>query len=273
MFKKIARFILTLFVVFNLLAVAAPAQAAPMAATRTARGKIVSINKRTRVVTIQNAVGKNVALKYNAKTIVRINGRRVAVSRMHVGDRVVMTYAPAPRAPSVAAKVAGTALKCEDTPGRFELEGLVTASDPAAGTIDIATEHGGSTLQLKVDANTVITREGVAATLADLQFGDKVEARYASGSMLASSIKAESDVEDDEFEGIITALDSTAGTITFTPEHGGADVTIATDAATFFMYDDSPGTFADLQVGMKVEAKFDATTLLASYVEFELEDD
>ena len=268
MFKKIARFVLTLFVAFSLLAVAVPAQAAPLAVTRTARGKIVSINKRTHVLTIQNALGKNVALKYNAKTVVRINGRRVAVSRMHVGDRVVMTYAPATRA-----KIAGTALDCDDTPGMFELEGLVTASDPAAGTIDIATEHGGSTLQLKVDAATVITREGVAATLADLQFGDKVEARYASATMLASSIKAESDVENDEFEGIITSLDSAAGTITFTPEDGGADVTITTDAATFFMYDDSPGTFADLQVGMKVEAKVDVATQIATYVEFEIEND
>jgi hypothetical protein len=268
MFKKIARFVLTLFVAFSLLAVAAPAQAAPLAATRVARGKIVSINKRTRVVTIQNRLGTNVALKYNAKTVVRINGRRVAVSRMHVGDRVVMTYAPAARA-----KIAGTALDCDDTPGMFELEGLVSAVDPAAGTLDVASEHGGSTVQLKVDATTVITREGVAATLADIQFGDKVEARYASGTMIASSIKVETDVDQDEFEGVISAFDAAAGTITITPEEGGADVTITTDAATVFMFDDSPGTFADMQIGMEIEAKFDATTLLATYVEFELESD
>ncbi|MBI5935052.1 MAG: hypothetical protein HY867_15205 [Chloroflexi bacterium] len=268
MFKKIARFVLTLFVAFSLLAVAAPAQAAPLAAPRVARGKIVSINKRTRVVTIQNRLGTNVALKYNARTVVRINGRRVAVSRMHVGDRVVMTYAPATRA-----KIAGTALECDDTPGTFELEGLVSAVDPVAGTLDIASEHGGSIVQVKVDANTVITREDAAATLADLQFGDKVEARYASGTMLASSIKAETDDDVDEFEGVISAFDATAGTITITPEEGGADVTITTDAATVFMFDDSPGTFADMQVGMEIEAKFDPTTLLATYVEFELEDD
>jgi hypothetical protein len=273
MFKKIARFVLTLFVAFSLLAVAAPAQAAPLAVTRTARGKIVSVNKRTHVVTIQNRLGVNVALKYNAKTVVRINGRRVAVSRMHVGDNVVMTYALAPRAPSAAIKIAGTALQCDDTPGVFELEGLVSAVDPAAGTLDIASEHGGSTVQLKVDANTVITREDAAATLADLQFGDKVEARYASATMLASSIKAETDDDVDEFEGVISAFDATAGTITITPEDGGADVTITTDAATVFMFDDSPGSFADMQVGMEIEAKFDPTSLLASYVEFELEDD
>jgi hypothetical protein len=91
--------------------------------------------------------------------------------------------------------------------------------------------------------------------------------------MLASSLKAESDLDHDEFEGIITAFDATAGTITITPEEGGADVTITTDAATVFMFDDSPGSFADMQVGMEIEAKFDAVTLLATYVEFELEDD
>ena len=269
MFKKIAHFVLTLFVAFSLLAVAMPAQAAPLAATRTARGTVVAINKRAHVMTIRNAAGVRVALKYTAATKLTLRGKPVSIGRLHVGDRVVMNYTPR----VTVGAIKGTATSGDDTPGVFEVEGLVSAVDPVAGTLDIATEHGGSTVQLKVDAATVITREDAAATLADLQFGDKVEARYASGTMLASSIKAETDVDQDEFEGIISAFDATAGTITITPEDGSADVTITTDAATVFMFDDSPGSFADMQIGMEIEAKFDATTLLATYVEFELEDD
>jgi hypothetical protein len=267
MFKKSIYLIVTLFAVFSMLFAAAPVSAASLTATRQARGSVIAINKRTRVVTIRNTAGARIALKYTAATKLYIRGRLVSIARMHVGDRMVMNYVPKSGA------IKGTATSGDDTPGAFELEGFVSAVDAAAGTIDIASEHGGSIVQLKVDAATVITREHLPAALADLQFGDKIEARYNSSTMLASSLKAESDLDHDEFEGIITAFDATAGTITITPEEGGADVTITTDAATVFMFDDSPGSFADMQVGMEIEAKFDAVTLLATYVEFELEDD
>ncbi len=265
MFKKSLYFIVALFTVFSMLFAAAPASAASLTVTRQAKGTVIAINKRTRVVTIRNTVGARIALKYTATTKLYIRGRLVSIARMHVGDRMVMNYVPKSGA------IKGTATSGEDTPGVFELEGLVSAVDAAAGTVDIASEHGGSIVQLKVDASTVITRNHAPAALADIVFGDKIHAKYNSSTMLASSLKAESDVSDDEAEGIVSAIDTATGNITFTPEHGGADVILHTDATTVFMFRDSPGSLADLQVGDKIEAKYDPATMLASYVEVEVE--
>ena len=191
MFKKIARFVLTLFVAFSLLAVAMPAQAAPLAATRTARGTVVAINKRAHVMTIRNAAGVRVALKYTAATKLTLRGKPVSIARLHVGDRVVMNYTPR----IAVGAIKGTATSGDDTPGLFELEGLVSAVDPVAGTLDIASEHGGSIVQLKVDAATVIMFEDSPGSLANLQVGQKIEAKYDPLTMLASYVEAE--VEDD----------------------------------------------------------------------------
>lgn len=268
MFKKTVHLLLTLFAVFSMLLAATPVSAAPLTATRQARGTVIAINKRTRVVTIRNAAGARIALRYNSKTKLYIRGRAVSINRMHVGDHMVMSYTP-----TSGGAIKGTAVRGDDTPGVFELEGFVSAVDVAAGTVDIASEHGGSIVQLKVDASTVITRNYAPATLADLQFGDKIHAKYDSSTMLASSIKAETDDDQNEVEGVVVAFDETSGTITITPEHGGADVVINTDASTVFMYEDSPGSFSNLQVGQEIEAKVDPLTMLASYVEFESEDD
>lgn len=268
MLKKALSLVVTLLTVFSLLFAVVPVSAASLSATRMARGTIIAINKRTHVVTIRNAAGVRIALKYTAKTKLFIRGRAVSVSRMHVGDRMTMAYAPIS-----GRAIKGTAVSGDDMPGVFELEGFVSAVDPVAGTVDIASEHGGSIVQLKVDASTVIVRNNAPAALADLQFGDKIHAKYDSATMLASFLKAETDVDQDEVEGVVAALDAAAGTITITPEYGGADVVISTDASTFFMYDDSPGSFSNLQVGQQIEAKVDPVSMLASYVEFESESD
>ena len=266
MFKKLLTLVTTLFVVFSMFAAAAPASALT---SRTARGTVISINKRTHVMTLQNLAGVKTRLKYTAETKLTVRGRAVTIARLHVGDRLVMGYNPA----TAVGAIKGTATSGDDTPGLYEIEGLVSSVDPVAGTLDIAPTNGGSIVTVKVDAATVITREDLAVTLADLQFGDRVEAKYNSGSLVASTIKAETDVENDEAKGIITAIDTATGDITFTPELGGADITIHTDAQTVFMFRDSPGKLANLQVGDEIEAKYDPTTLHASFVEVEVEHD
>lgn len=266
MSKKLLSIVTALFVLFNLFSAAAPASAL---VSLTARGTVISINKRTHVMTLQNLAGVKTRLKYTADTKLTVRGRAVTIARLHVGDRLVMNYTPT----AATGAIKGTATDGEDTPGAYEFEGLVSSVDPIAGTLDIASIDGGSIVTLKVDSSTVITREDAAATLADLQFGDRVEAKYNSGNMLASSLKAETDVENDEAKGVITAIDTATGDITFTPLLGGADITIHTNAQTVFMFRDSPGKLSNLQVGDEIEAKYDATTLLAGFVEVEVEHD
>ena len=73
-------------------------------------------------------------------------------------------------------------------------------------------------LILTVNSSTVITLNGNPAALTDLQVGFDVEAKYDYSTMIASQIEAESNLE---VHGTISAIDTTASTVTITPdEHG-----------------------------------------------------
>ncbi len=150
-----------------------------------------------------------------------------------------------------------------------EVEGKVTAIDTAAGTagtIAIAPEHG-SEVALHTDSATRISRNGAAATLADIKVGDSAEARYDAATLLASRIEARSGNPNPqphaEVEGMVTAVDGSS--LTITPEHGGP-VVLTVDATTRFFVHDTPATLADVHTGQRAHASYDKTTLLAALV-------
>jgi len=145
------------------------------------------------------------------------------------------------------------------------LEGTVAAVDTTAGTITITPKKGGADVTLFVDATTFIKRNGAAATLADVLVGDKVEAKYNAATMLASKLEVKLNLS--EVKGTVAAVDTVAGTITITPKYGGADVVLFVDASTFMKRNHAVATLADFVVGDKVEAKYNATTMLASKIE------
>lgn len=145
-----------------------------------------------------------------------------------------------------------------------ELKGTIAAVDTSASTVTITPKKGGSDVTLTVDANTLIKRNSQPATLADLQIGDKVEAKYDPATMLAFKLKAKFKVS--ELKGIIAAVDTSASTVTITPKKGGADVTLNVDANTLIKRN-GPATLADLQAGDKVEAKYDPAAMLAIKIE------
>jgi Cu/Ag efflux protein CusF len=145
-----------------------------------------------------------------------------------------------------------------------DVEGTVTAVDATAGTISIDPEHGAA-VDLHTDSTTRISRNGAAATLADIQAGDSAEARYDATTMLASSIEARSGHPQPlaQVEGKVTAVD--ASSVTITPEHGGP-VKLTVDATTKFFLGDAAATLADVKVGQRAHASYDRTTLLAAVV-------
>ena len=65
-------------------------------------------------------------------------------------------------------------------------------------------------MALKTDSSTKISRNGGAATLADIKVGDRAEARYDATSMLASRIEARSAQPQPlaQVEGKVTAVAS-----------------------------------------------------------------
>jgi len=263
MFRKTFQLAASFAVVFSLLFAAVPALALT---TPTAKGTVISINKRTHVMNIKNSKGKIKSLKYNSKTVLRVNGQKVALRQLHVGNHLSMKYRP-----TTGTSTDGVALDGDDSPEDYDLSGIVAAVDTVAGTVDIASDDGGSTVTLNVDSSTVITRDDAPATLADLVFGDEIEATYDSATMLASTIDAQSNEDNSEVEGLILSIDQAAGTVTIDNQDAGTTVTLQVDSSTFIMFDDSPGTLADLQVGFEIEGQFDPITMHANYIEVQSE--
>jgi hypothetical protein len=253
MFKKFTYALTVLLVMFGMLGIAVPAHA--LGNQRALKGTIVSINTKTRTMAVAPLHGKPVTLKVPKSTVITRKGKSGSFAKLCVGDKVNLNYNTSNKQVS----------KVDDNPDQYDIHGTVEAVDTTANTITIASEEGGDSVTLNVDASTVIERNGATATLADLLVGDKVEAKYNSATMLASLIKTE--VEDGEFKGTIAAVDATASTVTITPEAGGANVVLNVVASTVIISNDTVIALTDLQVGDKVQAEYDSVTMIASKIE------
>ena len=253
MFKKFTYVLTVLLVVFGMLGVTVPAYA--LGTQRALKGTIVAINTKTRTMSVAPLHGKPVTLGVPKSTVITRKGKSGSFAKLRVGDKVNLNYNTTNKQVS----------KVDDNPDQYDIHGTVEAVDTTASTITIASEEGGDSVTLKVDSTTVIERNGVSATLADLLVGDKVEAKYDSATMLASLIKT--DVEDGEFQGTIAAVDATANTVTITPDAGGADVVLNVIASTVIISNDTVISLTDLQVGDSVQAEYDSVTMIASKIE------
>jgi hypothetical protein len=151
------------------------------------------------------------------------------------------------------------------------VEGTVGAVDGGAGTITINPRDGGAAVSLTTSSSTRITRNGAAATLADLKAGDRVAAEYDPTTKIATRIEAESETEHEpsEVEGQVTAVSATS--ITIAP-HSGDPVTLTLDASTVIFLNGHRAAAADLKVGDRAEAVYDATTKIAARIAVEREE-
>ena len=250
MFKKLVS--VGILFVFALSMIAA-APFSVQSATRLLKGKIVAINTKTHILTVSPVPGKFVKIKVAATTHFKRQGRVVGFSKLRVGDKTNLNYNPITR----------QATEVDDLADNYDIHGTIESVDPVANTIVISSEEGGNSVTLNVDASTVIGRNGAAATLADLAAGDKVEAKYNSANMLASSIKSE--MENGDFSGTISAI--TANTVSVTPDGGGADVVLQVVDSTVILSNDTVIAITDLHVGDAVEAEYDSATRIASKIE------
>jgi len=257
MIKKLGYTLTVLFVMFGLLGVAAPAFALGASHVRALKGTIVAVNSKTHSLTVAPLHGPRVTVRVAKGTLIRRNGKLGKFAKLRVGDKTSLRYNT----------LNHQADQVDDTPGNYDIHGTVQAVDTTANTVTIASEDGGNTVTVNADSTTVIQRNGAPATLADLVVGDKVEAQYNSATMLASEIQV--DVEDGETQGTIAAVDPVAGTVTITPDGGGANLVLSVVNSTVLFNGDTAITLADLQVGQFVQAEYDTTSLVASKIEIQ----
>ena len=145
----------------------------------------------------------------------------------------------------------------------LKTKGSIAAIDLGAGSVTVSDRRTGALVTVFADASTEIRKNGNKnALLSDLAIGDRVDARYDRTSFLARRIDAKSA----KVEGVLTAVDLGAGTVTITPL-GGSPVVLNVTAGTKIERNEIHVPLSALQIGDAAEAKFDATTMIATKVE------
>ena len=182
------------------------------------------------------------------------NGSNPIQSNMQAGSAILKTPGGGTPTP-VDSRGRGDSLR---------VEGTITAVDTTEGTVTIGTRV------IQTNAQTRIERNDVHVPLSAIQVGDRGEARIPGGSMFASRLEAESSgggggEEEMDIEGTVTAVDSSAATLTI-----GTTV-VQTDSQTRIERNHSHVPLSAIQVGDRGEARIPAGSTIASRVEAESE--
>jgi len=227
----------------------------------TASGPAVTnVSGRTSRVSLASgalSVGPN-QLQTNANTRIARNGQIMSLRQITGRDTLVAHVA---MGTNVALDVLANG------PLESEVRGLIlTIVGPS---ITITPSDGSAAVTITVGTGTLIEVNDAPGTLLDLQVAQAIEAEYDPTTLVAFSISAGSETEEaeGEVEGTVFGVDTTAGTVTITPQDGGADITLVVNAATEIDVNDVGGTLGDIQVGMPIKAEYNATTLLAKEIE------
>jgi hypothetical protein len=134
-----------------------------------------------------------------------------------------------------------------NTPGRDGMiQGYVSLVDTTANTLTIAPKRGADVV-LKIDASTVIYRARRKVALTDILIGDRVQAKYNKTTLVAKRIEAEKYLG--MVKGLVSAVDSSAKTVTVKPVNGKPSVVLNVADTTLIRRDGKKVTLAGLQVG------------------------
>jgi hypothetical protein len=145
------------------------------------------------------------------------------------------------------------------------IAGTVSAVDTAAGTLTITPPQAGA-VTLQTNAQTRLSLDGKAATLAAIPVGAVARAVYDSATKMATRIQVHALAALATVAGKVTAV--TASSITIAPEEG-PPVTLGGDAATKVLLDGAASTLSAIAVGDQARALYDRSTLIAAAIEAE----
>ena len=223
----------------------APAQQTPGQTPLTQKvGAVKSINGNALVLTADGGSEVNVTVASNAKIVQVAPGEKdlksatpIALTDLQVGDRILVRGRASGDAKTMMA-VGIIAMKSKDLEAKKAQDrddwqkrgigGLVSAVDPATGTITISTGTGAAakTIAIHTTKNTVLRRyapdsvqfdDAKPAPLDQIKPGDQVRARgtkSADGSEFAADEIVSGTFRN--LAGIITAIDASAQTISLT---------------------------------------------------------
>lgn len=223
------------------------------------QGAITAISASQVRITPTNGA-PDVTLNITNATMIEVDGESAVSGDLAVGMQVEAHYDPA----------TFDAFDIEtDSIGESDdahVTGTVSAVDLIAGTVTIAPAN----IPLTVNAATEFEVNDTEGTLADLSVAMPIRAEYDTTTLVAQEIKAGSGDENDEdakIEGAVAAVDEPNGTVTITPDGGGADVTLNVVAETDIKVNGEQASLASVQAAMPVRAEYDPATFNAFEIE------
>jgi Domain of unknown function (DUF5666) len=177
-----------------------------------------------------------------------------AFSRADINARGRVPVAPGSNAVTVAV-TGSTAVVVPRGHAGEEIEGLVSAVDPGAGTLTVLDQRLGAVV-VKTGATTIVRHGQTAMTLSQLQIGMRVHVKallQQDNTYLATEIVLQSQNPGGErgVTGSVTSID--AGAKTFVVQSTGASVITRTDTSTTFRRRGNAASFSDVTVGAIVE--------------------
>ncbi len=140
-----------------------------------------------------------------------------------------------------------------------QVQGTITAVDTTAMTVTITTSSG--QMVLTVLSTTQIIQNDSPIALSALQVGQTIEAELdANGNLVQISVQggsgSGSGSSSTQVEGTISAIDTTASTVTVTTG-SGQTLTLQVLSTTMIEMGDTQVSLASLQVGQSIEAELD----------------
>jgi len=147
-----------------------------------------------------------------------------------------------------------------------------------ADNVTITTKKQGDvTFKVTSDTKIRIGDKGTAK-LTDLKIGQQAEIKYDITIKNALRINADAGQEEEnrnqgEIEGVVTATDNTTKTVTIKPEKGGNVTLNVTSNTTIRIEDHRTAAFTDIQVGQKIEARYDKSNMNALRLAIEAKED
>jgi hypothetical protein len=236
---------------YKVLTLAATALTASGPAVTGVSGRTSSVSLATGAL----SVGSN-QLQTNANTRIARNGQIVALRQITTRDTLVAHVA-------MGTNVALDVLA--DGPPESEVQGVI--STIVGSSITITPDDGSPAVTITVGTGTLIEVNDAPGTLAELQVAQAVDAEYDPTTLVAFSISVNNETEDAEVQGTVFGVNTIAGTVTITPQGGGANITLVVNAATEIEVNGEGGTLGDILIGMPIQAEYDAVTLLATQIE------
>ena len=228
-------------------------------------------------LTVHDSHGQDDVLAITDKTVIRKGSTTVAPADLATGMRVhVAASADKTALLVIVQDEKGEPGDDHGNPGAQTMTANGTVKSVGADSLVVTTVPNGD-VTVKVDANTIIRKQGAVIKLADLKAGDGVNTmgqRVDDHTELARQIEVRGDgngqqnePEEASAEGTVKSVGSSSLVVT-TQAHG--DVTVKTDAHTSIRKEGKSILLSDVKVGDGVEAegqKIDAQSLLARTIQ------